>query len=117
MCFLISDFIADGYEAPLRVAARRHDLIAIGLRDPLEEQLPSLGIAFVEDPETGEQMHVDLSDPSVRKAFSTEMARRTGERKKLFARLEMDHIEVRVGSEYVKPLVAFFRTRSRRQAA
>jgi uncharacterized protein (DUF58 family) len=117
VCFLVSDFIADGYERALRVAARRHDLIAIALRDPLERELPPLGLALVEDPETGERLHVDLSDPGVRGAFAREIERRRGERKKLFSKLDMDQVEITVGDEFVKPLVAFFRMRAKRQAA
>ena len=117
VCFLISDFIADGYERPLRIAARRHDLIAIALRDPLERELPPLGVALVEDPETGERLHVDLSDPGVRGAFAAEMERRRSERKRLFTKLDMDQVEITVGDEFVKPMVAFFRARAKRQAA
>lgn len=117
VCFLISDFIADGFESPLRIAARRHDLIAIALRDPLEKELPAAGVALVEDPETGERLHVDLSDPAVRGAFATEVERRRVERKRLFSKLDMDQVEITVGDEFVKPLVAFFRARAKRQAA
>lgn len=117
VAFLISDFIADNYERPLRVAARKHDLIALALRDPLEKELPALGIALVEDPETGERMHVDLSDPAVRGAFASEAERRRQERKKLFSKLDMDQVEINIGEEWVKPLVAFFRSRSKRRAA
>ena len=115
--FLVSDFIADQYEKPLRIAARRHDLIAVSLRDKLERAVPALGIALVEDPETGERMHVDLSDPWVRQTFREEIVRRSEARKKLFSKLDMDQVEVTVGDEYVKPLVAFFRARAKRQAA
>ncbi len=115
--FLVSDFIADDFEKPLRIAARRHDLIAVSLRDKLERQVPPLGIALVEDPETGERMHVDLSDPWVRQTFREEVARRNEARQKLFSKLDMDQVEVTVGDEYVKPLVAFFRARAKRQAA
>jgi len=115
--FLISDFIADSYERPLRIAARRHDLVAIALRDPLERELPALGVALVEDPETGERLHVDLSDPAVRGAFAGEVERRRIDRKKLFNKLDIDQVEIDVGSEFVKPLVAFFRARAKRRAA
>jgi uncharacterized protein (DUF58 family) len=115
--FLVSDFIADQYEKPLRIAARRHDLIAVSLRDKLEREVPGLGIALIEDPETGERLHVDLSDPWVRQTFREEIARRSEARKKLFSKLDMDQVEVTVGDEYVKPLVAFFRARAKRQAA
>jgi len=115
--FLVSDFISDNYERALRVAARKHDLIALSLRDPLERELPALGIALVEDPETGEKLHVDLSDPAVRGAFASEVERRRLERKKLFNKLDMDAIEITAGEEFVKPLVTFFRARAKRRAA
>jgi uncharacterized protein (DUF58 family) len=115
--FLLSDFLADGFEKPLRIAARKHDLIAISLRDRLESKLPALGMTLIEDPETGERMYVDLADPSVRRAFEAEMAAEREAQKRLFSKLDMDQIDVTAGEEYIKPLVAFFRARSKRRAA
>lgn len=114
--FLLSDFIADGHDQAMRIAARRHDLIAMHLSDPMEQKLPSLGLTLIEDPETGERLHVDLADPFVRRAFEQEMARRQSERKKSFAKLDVDSIDIAVGQEFVKPLVAFFRSRAKRAA-
>ena len=89
----------------------------MSLVDPLERELPPLGIALVEDPETGERMHVDLADPSVRGLFAGEVERRRLDRKRLFAKLDVDQVEITVGREFVKPLVAFFRARAKRRAA
>ena len=117
VAFLISDFIADRYEHSLRIAARRHDLIPVALRDPLEEGIPPAGIAMVEDPETGERMRIDFSDPRVRGYFKDVVRQRTNERSRLFSRLSMDFVEVKTGDQYVKAMVAFFRARARRRSA
>jgi uncharacterized protein (DUF58 family) len=117
VAFLISDFIADRYEESMRVAARRHDLIPIALRDPLEESLPEAGIAVVEDPETLERVRIDLGSPQVRARFSeVALARRT-ERGRLFRKLRLDAVEIKAGEEYVRSLVTFFHARARRLAA
>jgi len=117
VAFLGSDFIAERYEESLRGTARRHDLVPIALRDPLEEGLPPAGIALVEDPETGERLRVDFSSPRVRRHFAELVQTRNQERKRLFRKLSLDHIELKAGEEYVKSLVTFFHARARRMAA
>ncbi len=115
--FLVSDFIADDFEEPLRVCARRHDLIPVVLEDELEKALPPVGLVTIEDPETGERMLADFSSFAVRDHFARFVGARKDERERLFKKLSMDFVSLSAGSEFVKPLVAFFRARSRRQAA
>ncbi len=117
VCFVLSDFIGGDYERALKIATRRHDIIPVALRDPAEEGLIGHGLAIVEDAETSERSYVDLSSPLVREAFFASIKMRRETRQKLFARLQLDAVEVRAGDEYVKPLVAFFRARARRLAA
>lgn len=117
VCFLVSDFIAEGYERALKIVARRHDLIPVALRDPIEEALPRGGIALVEDPETGARSRVDLSDDRIREAFLGRVRARVEQRRRLFDQLELDAVEIRAGDEYVGPLLAFFRARAKRLAA
>jgi uncharacterized protein (DUF58 family) len=117
VAFLLSDFIDDRFEEPLRIAARRHDVIPIALRDPLEEAIPPAGIVLVEDPETGERMRVDFSSAKVRGHFANLVSARRQERGRLFRRLSMDFVELRADEEYTKPLVTFFRARAKRLAA
>lgn len=70
LVFVISDFISEpGWEKPLSLLARRHELIAVRLWDPREAELPNAGQIVVEDVETGEYLTVDTSDPSFRKRF------------------------------------------------
>ncbi len=115
--FLISDFLAHDYERALQIAERRHDVIPVVLRDPLEDALPAGGIAVVEDAETRERFRVDLARPEVHSHFSALARARREERERLFARLRLEHVNLRVGDEYVAPLVAFFRARAKRLAA
>ena len=117
VAFLLSDFIAEGYEQSLRIAARRHDVVPIALRDPLEEALPDSGIALVQDPETGERLRVDFGSARVRRHFARLAAHRREERTRLFRKLSVDFVELRAGQDYVKSLVAFFHARARRLAA
>ena len=115
--FLISDFISDDFEEPLRVCARRHDLIPVVLEDGFERELLPLGLVTIEDPETGERMLADFSSFAVRDHFARFVKARKDARERLFKKLSMDFVSLGAGSEFVKPLVAFFRARSRRQAA
>jgi uncharacterized protein (DUF58 family) len=118
--FLLSDFLVPqggAGELALRVAARRHDLIPVAISDPLEAALPPLGITLVEDPESGEAFHVDLRDRRVRDRYAALVRRQDEARVRLFRKLDLDHVHVRCGEDYVRPLVAFFRARARRVAA
>ncbi len=115
--FLISDFLAEKYEQPLRIVARKHDVVPVVVFDPFEEAFPALGLAELEDPETGERWLVDTSDPRIRGRFAVEMKRRRDERTKLFQKLQLDHVELRSGEDHSLALQRFFRARARRMAA
>jgi uncharacterized protein (DUF58 family) len=115
--FLISDFLTEGYEKPLRIVARKHDVVPVVVFDPFEEQFPSLGLVELEDPETKERWLVDTANPRIRGRFAQEMKKRRDERIKLFQRLQLDHVELRVGEDHSLALQRFFRARARRIAA
>ena len=112
--FLISDFLAEGFEKDLQIANKRHDLVAIHIIDPLEEQLPPVGLIELEDLETGE---VVLLDTSVRDIRETASSRALAEKTKLerfFKSIGMDYIDIYTDRPYVGPLTRFFRMRARR---
>lgn len=115
--FLVSDFLAKGYEKPLRLVGRKHDLVPVVIEDPLEQAFPRHGLVEMEDPETGERFVVDTSSASVRGRFSRAMQAQRDERRKLFRKLELDHVELRAGDDHGKALAQFFRARARRMAA
>jgi uncharacterized protein (DUF58 family) len=117
VAFVLSDFLDDQarFEGPLRIAARKHDLVPIRIEDRLERALPPAGLALLEDPESGATVRVDLSDPRVRDRLSTEADAAEQRLTRLFARLELDHARVRADdADYVGPLLAFFQARARR---
>lgn len=117
VAFLISDFLAGGYEQALRIVARKHDLVPVVVMDPFEEKLPALGLIDLEDPETGRRLTVDTSDARVRDRFQRYMAQRREERLRLFQKLKLDSVELRAHEEYGQSLQKFFRTRARRLSA
>ncbi len=114
--FLISDFLAHSYEKPLRIVGRKHDLVPVVIADPMEESFPKVGLVELEDPETGRGFTVDTRDPRVRGHFARLMAASREERRKLFKKLELGHVELKAGEDYVNALTRFFRMRARRRA-
>ncbi|MGB8221921.1 MAG: DUF58 domain-containing protein [Polyangiales bacterium] len=114
VAFLISDFIADHYEKPLKLVSARHDLIPIQIIDPREAELPDVGLALIEDLETGELVEVDTSDLNLRAKYAREAKRQRAAREHLFRRLQLDHVTVSTDRDFVKPLTELFRLRQRR---
>jgi uncharacterized protein (DUF58 family) len=111
--FLISDFLDQGYEALLRVAARRHEIVAVSLADPRELELPDLGLIELEDAESGRRVLVDTSDAALRQRYHDDAVEQRARRDHLLASLGVDHIHLQTDRSYVEPLVAFFRRRAR----
>jgi uncharacterized protein (DUF58 family) len=111
--FCVSDFIASGFEAPMRVAGRRHDLIAVSISDPREKSLPDIGLVELVDPETGTTMLVDSRDKSLRLAFANESDRRRRGLSSFFRANGIDEIPIATESDYIDPLVLFFRKREK----
>jgi uncharacterized protein (DUF58 family) len=113
--FLISDFLAEGYTRPLAVTARRHDLVAIPVVDPGEEDLPDVGIVTLEDPETGEQIDINTSSRALRGAYLALEQRRKKSIDQEFRKLGIDMIPLRTNEDYLHVLRAFFDRREQRQ--
>jgi uncharacterized protein (DUF58 family) len=113
--FLVSDFRDEGFERPLAVAGRRHDLIAVRLSDPRERELPPVGFLELEDPETGERVLVDTSSATFRTAFAGVVASRQTQLDRALRRSKVDVIDVETGRPYVRALMRFFEDRMRRQ--
>ena len=115
LVFIISDFIAStGWEAMLRNLGRRHDVIAVWIRDPAEEALPDVGVMPVRDPETGAHCWIDTSDPRVRAAFDALVAARRARVSTAFRRARTDILELSTAESIVDPLVRFIIRRRRR---
>ena len=112
--FLVSDFQAAGYEKRLRIAARRHDLIAVSLSDPREAALPAAGLIELEDAETGESVVVDSSNAAVRRSYEALTRARCDTLAASLRSMGVDQIPVVTGEDYVLDLLKFFRVRERR---
>jgi uncharacterized protein (DUF58 family) len=116
--FVVSDFLAEGYEQALAVLARRHDVVPVVVSDAVEESLPSLrGLWPVADAETGEAVLVDFSDARSRAAYAAAARARVERRERIFRKLAVDAVRVRPGDDYVAPLAALFRARARRRGS
>jgi uncharacterized protein (DUF58 family) len=112
--FLITDLLDQGFEQPLKVANRRHDVTVIQVVDPLEKELPDVGILEVRDAETGEVAYIDSSLARVRNAYRDNWERNRERQSKLFRAHRVDHVILNTGQPYDVPLVQFFNERAKR---
>ena len=115
--FLLSDLMdvngecKPNYEEALKVAVNRHDISVVNIYDPVERALPDVGLVRIKDAETGEQMWVDNSSKGVRthyEKWGREVFRQT---KVLFNKYKVDSVSISTDDDYVKGLIALFKTR------
>lgn len=112
--FLVSDFLDSDYERMLRIAGRKHDMVAITVEDPRETALPAVGFVELEDAETGERLAFDAGDRRSRAAFEAIAALDRERRERILSVLREKVIYVRTDEPYVGPLISFFRERAQR---
>jgi uncharacterized protein (DUF58 family) len=112
--FLVSDFLSDDIERPLKLLAQRHDLVAVSVEDPSEQDLPDLGVVRLTDPESGHTISVDTSDPRVRAQFQEGTNTDREKRRHLLRRLAIDEIPITTEAGIIEPLLRFFRSRETR---
>lgn len=112
--FLMSDFYSPPYSATLRVASRRHDVIALAISDPAELSLPDTGLVRLEDAETGQEIMIDAGNHKVRQAYHQMALTAQNERNTTLRQVNVDTIEVTTDQPYTKPLYRFFERRARR---
>ncbi len=115
MVFVVSDFISEpGWEKPLAQLAMRHEVVAVRLLDPLELDLPDLGLLTLRDAETGEQLLVDTHNPAFRRRFAAIAARREADLRAMLARAGVDTLELSTDTHVVDAVVRFAEMRKRR---
>jgi uncharacterized protein (DUF58 family) len=112
--FIISDFFDKDFKAPLSVANKRHDCVAITITDPREMELPKSGIVELTDAESGSFFQVDTSNAKVRRIYSEKSARKMDERARMFGSIGVDHIDIRTDKPYIDEMVKFFKMRKKR---
>lgn len=110
---MLSDFMDSYYEPALRAVARRHDTIAVHMVDPVEMDLPDVGLLEVTDAETGQQVLVDTSSHEVREMYVEQALERERTIEMMFRRLRVDRVPIHTDEGYVDPLIRFFRRRNK----
>ena len=110
--FLISDFFTkSNYKDALKIANKKHDLIALRIVDKVERELPDIGLIKLKDNETGNVIWVDTSDKSFRKQFAVNYLKFEDELKDVFNRSGVDATNIITHENYVKPLMNLFKNR------
>ncbi|MFO0972418.1 MAG: DUF58 domain-containing protein [Phycisphaerae bacterium] len=112
--FVVSDFQAAGYEAALRIARRRHDVIPIAVSDKREAELPNVRYIDLVDSETGEIVTVDTSNRAFREEYAARARAVSDGRRREFRRMKIEPIELQTGQSFVEPLQRFFFARETR---
>jgi len=115
LVFIVSDFISQfGWAEPLAHLAQRHDVVAVRLYDPLEMNLPDLGLVVVQDAETGEQIFVDTHDRAFRKRFGAAAERREAELRTALRHAGVDALELATDTDLGDAILRFADLRKRR---
>jgi len=115
ICFILSDFMSKEFDRPLKIASKKHDLVALRIHDTREDTLPNVGLVPMQDAETEKMIFVDTSSKKVRDNFAKNRAQATAKLRKLFPSSGVDLIDITTGTDYVKPLINFFKTRGKRR--
>lgn len=112
ICFIISDFLSMEYEQPLRIAARRHDVIGVNVIDPREESLPNVGLIRAQDAESGEIRWVDTSSRRLREEYARWHEKHLDYFARTFKKSGASVVNIRTNESYVDALHQFFQQRS-----
>ncbi len=114
ICFVVSDFLDEGFERAMVAANRKHDVIAVLVSDPRELDLPGVGLVSLRDAESGATRLYDTDSGAFRKAVKEMASERVRRLEHRFRAAGIDFIHVDAAASVVEPLVRFFRMRERR---
>ncbi len=114
ICFVVSDFLDEGFEKAMVIANRKHDVIAVLVTDPNELEIPDVGLVALRDAESGETRLVDTGSGAFRNETRERAANRVRNLAKRFAGVGIDFIHVDAAGDVVDPLIRFFKMRERR---
>jgi uncharacterized protein (DUF58 family) len=112
IAFLISDFMDSGFIDALKIANKKHDLVALRIYDKREQELPNVGLIKVKDAETGNIQWVDTSDKNVRLHYAVESKKHEAYLKDLFIRSGVDSTNINTSEPYIQPLMNLFKRRA-----
>lgn len=111
--FIISDFFDKNFEQALRIAGKKHDLVALNVTDAKEAELFPMGLVYIKDPETNDVALVNTSQKAVRIAYAKWFEEHNLYLKQLFSRYKVDSLMLYTGNDYVKPLMQMFKMRTK----
>jgi len=115
ICFILSDFMSSSFHRPLKIASKKHDLVGIRIYDKRENHLPNVGLVPMQDAENEEIIFVDTSNKKVRLDFKKNRLKKIEAVTKSLPASGVDLINITTGTDYVKPLINFFKNRSKRK--
>ena len=111
ICFILSDFISGTFKKPLKIASKKHDVIALRVYDKREESLPNIGLLPMQDAETDDIIFVDTSNKKIRSIFQKRKKEENNNLKKLLPSSGVSMININTSEDYVRPLINFFKKR------
>lgn len=113
--FILSDFLDTSFEDSLKIASKKHDVVALQVFDDSEINLPNIGMAQIYGKETGKNIWIDTSNKSVRREFAQNAKLRMALLENTFKKSGVDYARIQTGQDYVKPLLNLFRSREARR--
>ncbi len=114
IAFVISDFLDDNFEDALRIANKKHDVVALRVFDKREAQLPNVGLMKMKDAESGEMIWVNTSSRKTREKYQKWWFEKEQKLKDTFVKTGIDFVNIDTVQDYVRPLMALFRKRESR---
>lgn len=113
--FILSDFLNKGFEDAIKIANKKHDLIAVTIYDPRETEIPDLGLMRIKNAETDQQMWIDTSSAKVRLSYKNWYEKHNKYLSDVFIKSGLDVVKIRTDQDYVKPLINLFKKREARR--
>lgn len=113
--FILSDFLDNGFENAMKIAGRKHDLVALQIFDQSESDLPDIGLAQLYSKELGKSIWVDTSAVKFRETYRKKAFERNQELQNIFRKSGIDFAKIHTGQDYVKPLLNLFKSREARR--
>ena len=111
IAFVLSDFIGDDFSDAIKIASRKHDVVALKVRDKAEYDLPNIGVAQFRDLETGQSTWINTSSKKVRRKYKDQAQAKDEAIHKLFRKSKTDFTEIYTDEGYIKPLMNLFKNR------
>jgi len=109
--FLISDFVSPSFEDSLRIAVKKHDMVALRVYDPRESELPPSGMMKVQDAESERRIWIDTDDPHTRSCYANHWEKLQKDTTEVLKRCGTDQATFRTDKDYVMPLMKLFKSR------